>query len=322
LDFPLDDVSNELSFLDIIMPSYSDEFRRRVTSVSFPHLTHLFCHPEVLPIIHKCESLEMIGLYFDNDSLEEKDEVFKQLIECPFVERLQEIELQTVSMTTDQFERILFQVVPRFPNLEYLQFDSWRDPLREFVECHWLDVNSYLKAAADRIRSNDPSIRISTSLRKLSFPHEIGRTFLGMGEEERIALNTFLKTFSSIDCLFAGSYEIEWDNIVRLPPEFKYLLTTNMAGRRLLAEENGQNLGLWPVLLEAARKDRRIENRFPRLDEPPITNMYLEHLHPLWQLQDGIFGLLREFPEVIFASRLGDQFIQSSPSRKRPHREL
>jgi len=245
IQFPLDDVTNELRYLTFFMQiSCSDEFRRLVTSVSSPHLTVLTCNPEVLPIIHKCESLEDLTVYFQGESLEEKDVVFKQLLECPFVERLQGIMLGTWSMTTDQFERLLLQVVPRFPNLEHLQFVSWSS----YDESRWLDAPLYLKAASDRVRS-DKSIRVSKSLRKLGFPEEIEETIFVTGEEERLAVNEFLKTFSSIDHLLGGGYSLGRTDLgyidkTRLHPESKYLLITNMVGRRLLTEETGQNLGL------------------------------------------------------------------------------
>jgi hypothetical protein len=198
-------------------------------------------------------------------------------------------------MTTDLFERILFQVVPRFPNLKDLVLIPYT--FCGSHECQWLDANSYLKAAADQ------------------FP--LGRQISVPGEEERLAANTFLKTFSAIDSLYAG-YSYQSDSVYYLPPDLKYLLVTNMMGRRLLAEASRQNLGLWPILLEAAQNDRWKEKRFRSLRDPS-TGIIL----PRFRIQDGIYGLLREYPELI-AHPLGHQeeVQRSHRRRKRPRREL
>jgi hypothetical protein len=251
---------------------------------------------------------------FPRHSVEKIDEVFERLRvrECPFAKSLRTIKIVAFSMTTDLFERILFQVVPRFPNLKDLVLIPYT--FCGSHECQWLDANSYLKAAADRIRS-DTSIRISKSLRKLQFP--LGRQISVPGEEERLAANTFLKTFSAIDSLYAG-YSYQSDSVYYLPPDLKYLLVTNMMGRRLLAEASRQNLGLWPILLEAAQNDRWKEKRFRSLRDPS-TGIIL----PRFRIQDGIYGLLREYPELI-AHPLGHQeeVQRSHRRRKRPRREL
>jgi len=295
--FPLNDLSKELRSLFIKGVRYSDGFRHLVTSAESPHLTHLYCQLEVLPIMHRCESLEELHLMLGNRESageNEIDEVIEGLLarDLPFTKKLRTIDITVNSMTTDQFERILFEVVPRFPNLENLSIRSS------------LNANSYIKAAVDRIQSNS-SIRISKSLRKLKFSTE--RESSLTKEEICLAVNTFLKTFVTIDHISV--------NFDRIPQEFKYPLVINMAGRRLFAVANRQNLGLWPFLLQAAQKDLRIERAFAKRDFTPVWE---------WKLQDGIFGLLREYPDLIFDSKSapidegehGRERIESSKKRK------
>ena len=122
-------------------------------------------------------------------------------------------------------------------------------------------------------------------------------------------MNTFLKTFVTIDHIYVGFDKPE------IPQEFKYPLVINMAGRRLFAVAKRQNLGLWPFLLQAAQKDLRIERAFAKRDFTPVWE---------WKLQDGIFGLLREFPDLIFDSKSapigegehGRERIESGKKRK------
>jgi len=311
--FPLDDLSKDLRRLWIKGEWYSDGFLHLVTSVEFPHLTQLHCQAEVLPIMHRCESLEELHLMLGNRESageNEIDEVIEGLLarDLPFAKKLRTIEITVNSMTTDQFGRILFEVVPRFPSLESLLMHP-----SGIAESQWLDARSYIKAAVDRIQSNS-SIRISKSLRKLKLPTAKENSLTK--EENRLAVNTFLKTFVTIDHIYVGFDEPE------IPQEFKYPLVINMAGRRLFAVAKRQNLGLWPFLLQAAQKDLRIERAFITV----LPSRVDFTLHPSWEwkLQDGIFGLLREFPDLIFDSKSapidegehGRERIESSKKRK------
>ena len=273
--------------------------------------------------MHRCESLEMLHLMLGNrESARENeiDEVIEGLLarDLAFAKKLRTIEITVNSMTTDQFGRILFEVVPRFPNLENLLRGKWGN-----AESQWLDARSYIKAAVDRIQSNS-SIRISKSLRKLKLP--TARENSLTKEENRLAVNTFLKTFVTIDHIYVGFDKPE------IPQEFKYPLVINMAGRRLFAVAKRQNLGLWPFLLQATQKDLRIERAFTTV-LPSRAVLYStvssrDGLYPPpsleWKLQDGIFGLLREFPDLIFDSKSapidegehGRERIESSKKRK------
>jgi hypothetical protein len=140
---------------------------------------------------------------------------------------------------------------------------------------------------------------------------------VSLGRIERLGFIAFLKTFSTVENLkFDLHSELsEQRKRSSLHPDVKNALVTNMAGRRFFdkafrGSSRRRNLKSWPLLLEAAQKDQRIEKQFPYF----IGLLKWPH----WRLQDGIFGLLREYPELV-APPLGDRDVAPSiPPGKRP----
>jgi hypothetical protein len=252
--------------------------------------------------------LEVLSLRLSDER--EHEEAFDVLLAADFIppETLHTVNIWCCWMNSDQFERFLFQVVPRFANLQHLRFDH---DLGEGEQLCRAPFFSHISAAMDRMRS-DRSIRISKSLRSINFSSS-GGVWMRKDTVELLGMIPFLKTFSTIERVLFGAPTRD-DQLQYLPKELIYAMVTNMAGRRFLAVPgvgtSHRNLALWSVLLEEAQKDQRIEKSFPA-----EKSWYKEY--PMWRLQDGIFGLLRENPELI-RRPVGNQDAQSSPLRKRP----
>jgi len=236
----------------------------------------------------------------------EHDEALEKLLLVPnsaLPERLQRFEIVTASITQDQFENFLFEVVPRFPDLKVLQFVVPHDLLPSLQ----LNFVSFLVTAMDRMGNNRSSVHISKSLRSLEFPAL--RSGDSLGRIEHLGLIAFLKTFSTVERVVFGLPENSEEN-ERFALHVNLALVANIAGRRLFDEafrgSGRRNLKSWPLLLEAAQKDQRIEKQFPAISSD----------RPLWRLEDGIFGLLREYPGLI-APPLGDRDVAPNSPQQR-----
>ena len=219
----------------------SDSFRAQEL-VQFPNLKELTLRvPSSLQIVHRCVALENLTFCFVTEG--EIDTILDILgtFEFCFAKTLQHLTFSGYlgsQVKGHHLESLLFQVVPRFPNLEELDIS----PIAILR----------LKVIADRIRSDKPSI-ISKSLRSIRLQGRHGKQTREKIDKDpgmKAALLTFLESFHTVDTIpLPIGIKLHSDN------DWNYALIQNKVGRRILKKDGSSNLSLslWPIVLQRAQ---------------------------------------------------------------------
>jgi len=152
-----------------------------------------------------------------------------------FQEKLKYIRLHYSKINNKRFETLLFEILPRFPNVSCLDFEK-------------NEIQS-VRHIVDRIK-NDKTCFVSKSLRELGFDaNPMMNKVRANDPNEKAALVSFLRTFNTVCHL--GVYYVD-----SYGSDVEHALRINHAGRRII-EGGGHHVGsiplsLWPTILERA----------------------------------------------------------------------
>lgn len=278
---------------------------------SLPHLQRLHfddCGPNLLenfPIQMKLKNLTTLGIthgYYllqstspvfawiqqQLPSLEELDICCTKEIESTvffldflctanvcFKESLKQITMDDCKVNNNQFETLLFDILPRFPNV--FSLDLGHNKIQS------------IKPIVDRIE-NDDNCSIPKSIRVVVLTDNPIVENVKEDQKEKAALLSLLRSFDAISSLgdwYPGDYD----------SDVEYALRTNHAGRSII--EGGNNdgrslpLSVWPALLERAfDKSADIHHGFSFRKEIPNN-------------PTGLYYLIREGPALIGRTDLG-----------------
>jgi hypothetical protein len=251
------------------------------TSVEFPHLKSLsLCGTPSFQMIYRCVALENLALFFGDQN---EIDFILNILQSPglcFAETLRSIEFTGghCQMKDHHLETLFFQIVPRFPNLNKMEFLG-----------STLKIMSF-KVIADRIRSEKSCLSLNKSLRCVRFfGYYSSEELVQINEDPGIkgALLTFLQSYVTID-------HIDIPRGIKIYPEWEYALIRNMVGRRILRESgvwsdgNGSSslpLSIWPLVLQRAQEkcDKKFTCQQSRTSAKAT----------------GIYYLLREGPALV-----------------------
>lgn len=197
------------------------------------------------------------------------------------------------NMNGRHLEILLLQLLPKFPNFHRLAF-------------HKTSSIESFKELAERIRS-DNSLIISKSLRQVRFE----KPFQDIASDPDLtaAILTFLKAFVTVDYISFHPRCVE-----KIDPEFKYVLLTNMIGRRLLEGNSAKGddrsgnsrlpLSIWPIILQRAQF--KIDESILFNENAAFWSVLVDH--PQWRKNSakatGIYYLLREGTALIGRNNL------------------
>ena len=252
--------------------------------LKLPTVEHLYlCGKPSFQMVHRCETLRVLTIdLFEPDYIDIFLDVLCSSYLC-FSGKLMKLELRGNSwpVRARHLEMLLFQAVPRLPNLTKLKFDGNLN-----IRC--------FKIVADRIRS-DKECTVPKSLQHLDF-----RYFHGYGDllqinrdsDIRKDVLTFLNTFTSVG-------NVKFPRGIKIRTCWKYALLTNCMGRSLL-EDNGVSslpISVWPIVLDGSQQ--KVEKRFSHWGKQKINLK-----------ATGICYLLRNSPIL---------FIQRQPRTDNPH---
>mmetsp|Transcript_45900 Transcript_45900/g.49531 ORF Transcript_45900/g.49531 Transcript_45900/m.49531 type:complete len:569 (-) Transcript_45900:166-1872(-) len=183
-----------------------------------------------------------------------------------FEESLQQLTICSCKVNNNHFEKILFEVLPRFQNLVSLDLDS--------------NNITTVQPIVDRIK-NDNSVVIHKSLRTLNLVHNLvsddGHEGMrkDLNPKEKAALLSFLKTFNTIYDLGAWDFD---------DSDLKYAQQMNHAGRSLVevGTNSGRSLPLsaWPIVFERAG-DKTDYNFHTEKDNATELNYLVCQIGPL-----------------------------------------
>jgi len=162
---------------------------------------------------------------------------------------LEEFRIKRCELNDNQLETLLFEVLPRFPNMNSLDLI--------------LNEIQSVESVVDRLRS-DKTCFISKSIRYLNLQHNpIMKKMMIEGDpKETAAILSFLQTFNTV-CNLGGCKGGDYD------PDVEYALRINHAGRNIV-EGSGDRplpLSVWPIVLERSFEksghiyEERNENR-------------------------------------------------------------
>ena len=282
----------------------SDSFLAQA-SVKFPRLKSLsLCGPPSFRMLYSCVALEHIALFFVDDS--DIDVILEtlQTSDFSFGETLRSIEFTGghCRMKDHHLETFLFDVVPRFPNLEKMEFLG-----------STLDIRSF-KVVADRIRKEKLCIRSNESVRSVRFFGQYGLEELDEINRDpgiKEGILTFLRTYLAVE-------RVDFPRGIEIQPEWEYALITNMVGQRLLeggafgGNKDGSSvlpLAIWPEVLDRAQQK--------------CNKTYLCHHCRTRAQATGIYYLLREGPVLVGRGDLlaKPDDCPPSPPPKRHRRE-
>lgn len=250
-------------------------------------------------LLHTFPSVEELTISMENPA--QVDRTLDQLGSLE-MEKLQQLVLQCAKMNGEQCAKIMLEVVPRFPNLETLQFS--------------MGDTKDLRVLTHRLRS-DKSCLVSKSLRRLVLTisrcePELVNAYSGFKAD----MLTVLKFFVTVNTISWQPSIFCFSNIIRRlchDPDWRYAVTKNSVGRRILkhgGERKGSNNtrlppSVWSIVLQRAQ--RKIGQYCSASDSAT-----------------GIYYLLREGPALIGRRDLvGDpdrSWLSSPPPAKRQKR--
>jgi hypothetical protein len=265
-------------------------------------------------MLHRCVALENLTFCFVTES--EIDAILDILgsSDFCFAETLQKLNFvgyRGSQVKGNHLETFLFQVVPRFPNLEQLEIS----PI--FIMT--------LKVIADRIRSDKPCI-ISKSLRSIRFQGRHGRQKREQIDKDpgmKAALLTFLESFNTIDTLpLPSGIKVHSDN------DWKYALIQNKVGRRILEGSGVMNessnfpLSVWPIVLQRVRRKTEYVVEESRKSAEATGIYYLLRKGPALIGRKDLVDNPDVCPTPIKRQRYGNPGVCPPPAKRRRKLQL
>ena len=206
---------------------------------------------------------------------------------------LKRIEIQGSSIDDSRLETLLFDIIPRFPNMSNLDL-SKTNGIRS------------LQSIAARIKNDDRNFVVSKSIRRLNLSHNpVIKKLENDDPKEKAALMTLLQTFKSIYYLgfftdrfgFFFGYDLE------------YILRINHAGRRVM--NGGIPLSVWPTILE------RSHNKSCDI----YSGWHRSNMNNIRKNPTGLYYLLRNGPALIGRLTMGSQEKNQLKRKRYDHEE-
>ena len=214
--------------------------------------SHKLLSPSIVELLrNRFHSLERLCIMDGGKAIWDQILHALQKDDYPFRQSLKTLDLHYDHLTEEDLETILFEILPRFPNVDKL----------EIAMC---EIKS-LRAIESRIKRSRTALP-KNSLRALGTFQSNARSLIFDNPEENAAFLTILNTFDGICSLQCNGWDIDYVKH-ECAPDVQYLLRINHAGRKYItggATEEGDKEGATTAIAPTSYR-----NKLPVKPIPP-----------------------------------------------------